>query len=382
MTAATNPQTTDLRAREFRAGDFRAGESHKKEAQWQAVLARDRASDGAFVFAVSSTGVYCRPSCPARRPRRENVTFFLHPREAESAGYRACLRCRPKAASGNPRQDLVKSICRYIEQNLDEPITLAQIGAQFRLSPFHLQRTFKAALGITPKEYADSRRMAGFRRNLKAGHSVTRAMYDAGYNSTSRLYTRTASELGMDPAKYRRGAIATTIRYTCADSPLGRLLIAATDKGICSIQFADSDEELEQGLKHEFPYSVRKRDDRDLADLARRVMQLMSGEQGERKALAGGLPLDIQATAFQRRVWSYLQSIAFGQTRSYLQVARAIRRPSAVRAVAHACATNPVAIAIPCHRVVRSNGDLAGYRWGIERKKALLEMEAATRGGA
>jgi AraC family transcriptional regulator of adaptative response/methylated-DNA-[protein]-cysteine methyltransferase len=351
--------------------------------QWQAVLARDSASDGKFVFAVSSTGVYCRPSCPAKRPRPENVTFFRQPQEAESAGYRACLRCRPKATSGNPRQELIKSVCRYIEQHLDEPVTLAQIGAEFHLSPFHLQRTFKAVLGITPKEYANSCRMRGFRQNLKAGHSVTRAMHEAGYNSTSRLYARTASELGMEPAKYRRGAIAAPIRYTCADSPLGRLLIAATDKGICSIKFADSDEELEQGLKQEFPFALRRRDDRDLAALAHRVMQRIGGASGGRKKdLASALPLDIQATAFQRRVWSYLQSIAFGETRSYSQVAKAIRRPSAVRAVARACATNPVAVAIPCHRVVRSDGEMGGYRWGIERKKALLAMEAAAGGSA
>jgi AraC family transcriptional regulator, regulatory protein of adaptative response / methylated-DNA-[protein]-cysteine methyltransferase len=361
-----------------------------RDPHWQAVLARDTASDGTFVFAVSSTGVYCRPSCPARRPRRENVTFFRHPLEAESAGYRECLRCRPKAVSGNPRQELIKSVCRYIEQHLDEPITLTQLSAEFRLSSFHLQRTFKAVLGITPKEYANSCRMCGFRQNLKAGHSVTRAMHDAGYTSTSRLYARTASELGMEPSKYRRGAIATPIRYTCADSPLGRLLIAATDKGICSIKFADSDEELEQGLKQEFPFALRRRDDRDLAHLAQRVVRRISGDdigkngigKNKSKDLASALPLDIQATAFQRRVWSYLQSIVFGETRSYSQVAKAIRRPTAVRAVARACATNPVAIAIPCHRVVRSNGEMGGYRWGIERKKALLEMEAASAGTA
>jgi AraC family transcriptional regulator, regulatory protein of adaptative response / methylated-DNA-[protein]-cysteine methyltransferase len=350
--------------------------TNTNDPQWQAVLTRDSASDGKFVFAVSSTGVYCRPSCPAKRPRRENVTFFRRPQEAERAGFRECLRCRPKAVSGNPRQELVKSVCRYIEQHLDEPITLAQISAEFRLSPFHLQRTFKAVLGITPKEYANSCRMRGFRQNLKAGHSVTRAMHEAGYNSTSRLYARTASELGMDPGKYRRGAIAAPIRYTCADSPLGRLLIAATDKGICSIKFADSDEELEQGLKQEFPYAVRRRDDRDLAQLAQRVVRRIRGD-GRDRDTASALPLDIQATAFQRRVWSYLQSVAFGETRSYSQVAKAIRRPSAVRAVARACATNPVAIAIPCHRILRANGDLGGYRWGTERKKALLEMEAA-----
>jgi len=342
-----------------------------EDQRWHAVLARDGASDGKFVFAVSSTGVYCRPSCASKRPKRENVTFFRRPAEAESAGFRECLRCRRQSVIGNPRQELIKSVSRYIEQHLDEPITLARLSTEFRQSPFHLQRTFKAVLRITPKEYANACRMRGFRQNLKAGHSVTRAMHEAGYSSTSRLYSRTASELGMEPAKYRRGAIAAPIRYTCADSPLGRILIAATDKGICSIQFADSDEELEQGLKQEFPFAVRRRDDEGLDDLARKVMRHMRGLE-----IASSLPLDIQATAFQRRVWSYLQSIGFGETRSYSQVAKAIRQPSAVRAVARACATNPVAIAIPCHRILRSNGDLGGYRWGTERKKALLEMEA------
>jgi len=345
--------------------------SLSNDSRWQAVLARDDTNDGKFVFAVSSTGVYCRPSCPSKRPRRENVTFFRHVREAESAGYRECLRCRPKSVAGNPKQNLVKAVCRYIEQHLDEPVTLAQLGKMFRQSPFHLHRTFKAVLGITPKEYADSCRMKGFRQKLKAGQSVTRAMHEAGYSSTSRLYSRTASELGMEPAKYRRGAVAAPIRYTCADSPLGRVLIAATHKGICSIQFADSDEELEQGLKQEFPFAMRRRDDEGMSDLTKNLMQHMNGAE-----VPPNLPLDIQATAFQRRVWSYLQSISFGETRSYSDVAKAIHRPLAVRAVAHACATNPVAIAIPCHRVVRSNGELAGYRWGLKRKKALLEIEA------
>src|SRR5947209_3927494 len=343
-----------------------------EDSRWQTVLDRNGASDGKFVFAVSSTGIYCRPSCPSKRPKRENVTFFRKPQEAESAGFRECLRCRPKAIAGNPRQELIKSVCRYIEQHLDEPVTLSRLGAEFRQSPFHLQRTFKSVLGITPKQYADSCRRRGFREKLKAGHSVTRAMHDAGYSSTSRLYSRTASLLGMEPAKYRRGAIATPIHYTCSASPLGRILIAATDRGICSIQFADSDEELEQGLKQEFPFAVRRREDERMSGLTRKVLNHMSGQ----KLSSSSLPLDIQATAFQRRVWSYLQSIGFGETRSYAEVAKAIRHPSAVRAVARACATNPVAIAIPCHRVLRSNGDLGGYRWGMQRKKALLEIES------
>src|ERR1700680_3460018 len=337
---------------------------------WEAVLARDAGQDGRFVFAVSSTGVYCRPSCPARRPRRENVKFFREPDQAERAGYRACLRCRPKAIGGNGATEMVKAMCRYIEQHLDEPLTLARLGTEFHQSPFHLQRTFKSILGITPRAYADSCRLNQLKDNLRAGHSVTRSMYDAGYSSSSRLYERTASQLGMTPDKYRRGAIAAPIRYTCADSPLGRMLIAATEKGICAIQFANSDGELEQGLRHEFPFAIRRRDDDAMQAWKKNLLRQIRGQR-----LNSSLPLDIQATAFQRRVWTYLQPIPFGATRSYGQVAKAIGQPTASRAVARACATNPVAVAIPCHRVVRTDGDMGGYRWGVERKEALLELE-------
>jgi AraC family transcriptional regulator, regulatory protein of adaptative response / methylated-DNA-[protein]-cysteine methyltransferase len=336
---------------------------------WQAVLERDSSQDGTFFFAVSSTGIYCRPSCPAKRPRRENVTFFRRIDDAEKAGYRACLRCRPKSTA-NDQAEMVKAVCRYIEQHLDEAVSLAQLGREFRLSPFHLQRTFKAVLGITPRAYVDSCRMNRLKRNLQAGHSVTRAMYDAGYSSSSRLYERTASQLGMTPDKYRRGAIAAPIRYTTANSPLGRMLIAATDKGICAIQFADSDDELEHGLRHEFPFAKRRRDDSGLKTWQQDLIREMRGQKPN-----AALPLDIQATAFQRRVWTHLQSIPLGTTRSYGEVAKAIGQPTATRAVARACATNPVAIAIPCHRVVRGNGDLAGYRWGLPRKQKLLEIE-------
>src|SRR5580704_12360859 len=338
--------------------------------RWRAVLARDASQDGRFIFAVSSTGVYCRPSCPSRRPRRENVTFFRQPEEAEKAGYRACLRCRPKAIGGNRQAEMVKAVCRYIEQHLDEPVTLSRLGSEFHQSPFYLQRSFKAMLGISPRAYADSCRVNQLKRNLQAGHSVTRAMYDAGYSSSSRLYERTAAQLGMTPDKYRRGAIAAPIRYTFAESPLGRMLIAATEKGICAIQFANSDGELEQGLRHEFPFAIRRRDDAAMQRWKKDLLRQMSGQ-----CLNAALPLDIQATAFQRRVWSHLQTIPFGATRSYAAVAKAIGQPTATRAVARACATNPVAVAIPCHRVVSKSGETGGYRWGIERKKALLELE-------
>ncbi len=279
--------------------------------------------------------------------------------------------------SGNAQADSVKAICRFIEQHLDEPVTLDRLGKEFHQSPFHLQRRFKAVLGITPREYADSCRLRLLKRNLQAGDSVTRAMYDAGYGSSSRLYERTASQLGMTPDKYRRGAIAAAIRYTCAESPLGRMLIAATERGICSIQFARTDGELIEGLKREFPFAGRKSDDggSDDGGLKSWASALLKHMRG--KDLDSALPLDIRATAFQRRVWTYLQKIPFGATRSYSQVAKAIGRPTAVRAVARACATNPVAVAIPCHRVVREDGSMGGYRWGIERKKTLLEMEQA-----
>jgi AraC family transcriptional regulator, regulatory protein of adaptative response / methylated-DNA-[protein]-cysteine methyltransferase len=346
------------------------GSPSVEEESWNAVIARDPSYDGEFVFAVATTGIYCRPSCAARRPRRENVTFFLRPDQAERAGFRECLRCRPRSFSGNPQSDVAKAICRYIEQHLDEPITLDRLGKAFRLSPFHLQRRFKASIGITPREYADSCRMRQLKRNLQSGDNVTRAMYDAGYGSSSRLYEKTASQLGMTPDNYRRGAIAATIRYACANSPLGRMLIAATERGVCSIQFAGSDGELIEGLKREFPFAVRKPDEGGLQTWVAAVLSKMKGRE-----LDANLPLDIRATAFQRRVWNYLQSIPFGATRSYSQVAKAIGQPTASRAVARACATNPVAVAIPCHRVVRADGNDSGYRWGVERKKALLDLE-------
>jgi AraC family transcriptional regulator, regulatory protein of adaptative response / methylated-DNA-[protein]-cysteine methyltransferase len=341
-----------------------------KHKWWSAVLARDASLDGAFFFAVASTGVYCCPSCPAKRPRRGNVTFFRRPEDAERAGFRACLRCRPKSASRSPQTAKVKNICRYIEQHLDEPVTLERLGAAFGQSPFHLQRTFKKTLGITPREYADSCRMKLLKRNLQAGQTVTHALYDAGYSSSSRLYERTASQLGMTPDKYRRGAIAAAIRYTCADSPLGRMLVAATEKGICAIQFADTDDELHEGLKREFPFAIRKRDDESMKAWTKTLLEQIAGHRLHRT-----LPLDIQATAFQRRVWTHLQSLPFGVTQSYGQVAKAIGRPTAARAVARACATNPVAVAIPCHRVVREDGEMGGYRWGVQRKRALLQLE-------
>jgi AraC family transcriptional regulator of adaptative response/methylated-DNA-[protein]-cysteine methyltransferase len=340
--------------------------------RWQAVTDRDSALDGAFVFAVASTGIFCRPSCPSRRPRRENVSFFERPLEAEKAGYRACLRCRPKAIDGNPQAALVRSVCRYIEQNIEDRLTLAGLAKEFRRSPFHLQRTFKSVLGVSPKAYMDAVRLRQVKHNLQAGHSVTTSLYAAGYGSSSRLYERTATQLGMTPEKYRRGAVAAVVRFTITKSPLGPMLIAATDKGICAIQFADSEAELQQGLMREFPFATRRRDDEAMAEWHEKLERLIAGTNQDAHP---SLPLDIRATAFQRRVWEALQRIPRGETRSYSAVARKIGMPKATRAVARACATNPVAVAIPCHRVVREDGELGGYRWGIERKEQLLAME-------
>ena len=343
--------------------------------RWQAVVDRDRALDGAFVFGVSSTGIFCRPSCPAKRPRRENVSFFDNALEAEQSGYRACLRCRPKAVDGNPQSALVRAMCRYIEQHIEDRITLSLLAKEFRRSSFHLQRTFKSALGVSPKAYIDACRLRQVKQNLQAGHSVTTALYAAGYGSSSRLYERTATQLGMTPEKYRRGAVAavvryTIVRYTIAGSPLGRMLIAATDKGICAIQFGDSDQQLVQGLTREFPFAVRRRDDAAMSQWRDNLTHLIQGQEAN-----PSLPLDVRATAFQRRVWECLQRIPRGETRSYSAVAKKIGMPTATRAVARACATNPVAVAIPCHRVVRQDGELGGFRWGIERKEQLLALE-------
>src|SRR3954466_5388695 len=337
--------------------------------RWQAVLARDAKQDGKFFYGVTTTGIFCRPTCPSRRPSEQNVVFFEDTQQAAHSGYRPCMRCRPLAADGDPTRALVRKACAYIDANLEEPLSLSVLARQFGMSPFHLQKTFKAALGISPKEYVDARRMRLLKNDLRSGQSVTNALYDAGYSSSSRVYERATSHLGMTPDKYRRGAVAVPIHYTTSATPIGRMLVARTPEGICSITFGTNDEELETGLRREYPFATRKRDD---AALRGHVTSLINQIDG---GPAAKLPLDIQATAFQRRVWKHLQSIPAGKTSSYSEVARAIGAPTASRAVARACATNPVAVAIPCHRVVRENGEMGGYRWGVERKKNLLAAE-------
>lgn len=338
---------------------------------WEALETRDSRMDGVFFFAVVTTGVYCRPSCPSRRPRRENVIFFQRRDAAERAGFRACLRCRPDCErSRDAQSELVEKTCRYLEQHLDEAVTLGGLSRQLGLSPFHLQRTFKAATGITPRAYADFCRLESFKGGLREGRAVTTALYDAGYGSSSRLYERAASQLGMTPTAYRRGGAGLSIRYDVVATPAGLLLVAATGKGVCAIQFGDSAKKLEESVRGEFPAADLRRDPEFLSPWAGRLREHLGGRLQKLD-----VPLDIQATAFQRRVWEYLQTIPYGSTQSYGEIARAIRQPRAARAVARACASNPVAVVIPCHRVVRGDGDTGGYRWGAGRKRKLLELE-------
>ncbi len=349
--------------------DWKVGDAER----WRAVEARDARFDGAFVFAVATTGVYCRPSCPSRRPKRRNVRFYAVPEAAEWAGYRACRRCRPgDAEARDPRLDAVRRACRYIEGHDDGPPTLAALGAHVNLSAHHLQRSFKAVMGITPRHYADARRLDRLKGLLRDGDDVAGALYEAGYGSSSRLYEKAPSQLGMTPATYRRGGAGARIAYTIVDSPLDRLLVGATERGVCALYLGDDESALEATLVAEYPAATIVRDD---AGLGRWVDAVLAHLDGRAPHL--DLPLDVRATAFQRRVWEALRAIPYGETRSYGEVARAIGQPTARRAVARACATNPVAVVVPCHRVVAASGALAGYRWGTERKQALLAKERA-----
>ena len=373
-------------------------ETINAEELWRAVEAKDPRFDGSFVFAVSSTGIYCRPSCPSRRPHRERVTFFDLPEAAEAAGFRACLRCHPKDASAiDPQVEIVRRACGLIEELQKEgSVDLNTLGMRLGVSSFHLQRTFKSIMGVTPRQYAEARRMSGFRARVREGESVTGAMYDAGFGSSSRLYERATAELGMTPATYKRGGRGLAINYAIADCELvpqrvlrpsrdgqpgtplcqagnhefGKLLVAATEKGICSVRLGDSAIALETDLRNEFPAARIERHDQSFAQWVREIIQHLEGGRPNLE-----LPLDVRATAFQRRVWEALQKIPYGSTRSYSEVAQAIGQPAAVRAVARACATNPVALVIPCHRVIREDKSLGGYRWGLERKRKLLERE-------
>jgi len=348
----------------------------KDDQLWQAVMAKDARFDGQFVFAVSSTGVYCRPSCPSRRAHRERVKFFELPEAAEQAGFRACLRCQPRRARIlDPQIELVQRVCRLLNSNENESLKLPELASQAGVSPFHLQRTFKRVMGISPRQYLAARKIDTFKTLVRKGETVTNSLYESGFNSSSRLYEHAAEELGMTPATYSRGGRGVDISYTIADSPMGRLLVAVTERGVCALRMADSEAELEKDLREEFPNAELKRDDSALRESVQKILNHL--EKNEPRL---DLPLDIKATAFQRQVWEHLRAIPYGETVSYGDVAKALGKPGAVRAVGRACATNPVALVIPCHRVVREDKTLGGYRWGLDRKNKLLEHERAHKG--
>jgi len=342
-----------------------------EEQCWRAAAARDRAADGTFVFAVRSTGIYCRPSCPARRARREQITFFRQMEEAETAGFRPCRRCYPQYASmPEPQAETIEQICRYIEAHLDSPLRLADLSQQFHLSPYHLQRTFKRIKGMTPRQYVESCRLAHFKARLQDGAAVTSALYDAGYHSSSSMYERIPIQLGMTPTAYQRGGKGMHIGYTIVKSPLGHILIAATARGVTIVRFGDSESALQAELTREYPEAEFERDEEGLRPWVTLLQDYLQGQP-----LPPTAPLDVHASAFQWKVWEALRAIPSGSTRSYREIAQAIGQPTAARAVARACATNPVAVFIPCHRVVRGNGQLGGYHWGVERKQQLLDLE-------
>ena len=340
--------------------------------RWAAVVARDRAADGQFVYAVRTTGVYCRPSCASRRPRPENVEFHATPAQAERAGFRPCKRCRPDRANTDyGHAALVTELCRYIEQ-ADAPPSLDALARRAGLSAFHLHRVFKSVTGVTPRQYADAHRAQRVRARLRGDGRVTDVIFDAGFNSSGRFYERASAMLGMTPTQHRAGGADTRIRFAVGECSLGSILVAASDLGVCSILLGDDPDVLVRDLQDRFPRAELIGGDAGFEHLVARVVGLVEAPD---RGL--DLPLDVRGTAFQQRVWQALRAVPPGTTASYAEIARRIGAPTAVRAVAHAVASNPIAVAIPCHRIVRSDGALAGYRWGVERKRTLLDREAA-----
>jgi AraC family transcriptional regulator, regulatory protein of adaptative response / methylated-DNA-[protein]-cysteine methyltransferase len=344
---------------------------------WQATLSRDARLDGAFVFGVRSTHIYCRPSCPARRPLRRNAQFFLSALEAESLGFRPCLRCKP--TEQNEAADLVRRAAallaklndRFEDRLEDGSAPLQSIATQLGTSSAKLRRAFQRMTGLPPREFAQAARLDRFKKMLREGASITDALYACGFGSPSRIYEKTNSQLGMTPASYRKGAAGMQIGYTLAKSTLGKVLVAATDRGVSAVYLGDTENALVDALRKEYPRADISAANGSNGNWLQEVLHRIDGE-----APSLELPLDVQATAFQRRVWQELQKIPRGTTRTYTQVAKAMGKPRSVRAVARACATNPVSIVVPCHRVIRADGALAGYRWGLQRKEKLLDREA------
>jgi AraC family transcriptional regulator of adaptative response/methylated-DNA-[protein]-cysteine methyltransferase len=348
------------------------------ETAWAAVLARDPQFDGRFVYAVASTGVYCRPVCSSRRPLRRNVAFYGTPAAAEEAGYRACRRCQPRGDTRSAAARSVEQARAYLDAHLDETVTLERLARAVHMSPYHLQRTFKRQAGVSPREYVNARRAERLKARLKEGDTVSRASYEAGYASSSRVYEQVDAQLGMTPATYKRGGEGMEIRFSIVPSPLGSLLVAVTQRGVCSVTLGDDEAALEDFLRREYPHASIDRAHDDLSEWVQAIVDYLGGAAQQIQ-----IPLDVQATVFQARVWKALREIPYGSTRSYSEIAASIGAPTAVRAVARACASNRVALVVPCHRVIREDGGLGGYRWGMDRKRLLLEQErntAATEG--
>jgi AraC family transcriptional regulator of adaptative response/methylated-DNA-[protein]-cysteine methyltransferase len=337
------------------------------DARWEAVETRDATQDGEFVYAVRSTGIYCRPSCPSRKPARDRVELFERPDDAEAGGYRACRRCNPRSVRADVA--LAAQVIEIMDSWPEGAPTLAELGVRTGVSPFHLQRTFKKITGVSPAAYARGQRMQRFRDNLRDGEDVTTSIYASGFESASPLYASVEREIGMTPLRYQAGGEGIAMTYAIADSPVGKLLVAFTERGVSAILLGDSDDELVDTLRREYP-----RAELHVAGGANEFVRVILRYLGG-KLPHPDLPIDIQSTAFQRAVWEALQAIPAGETRSYGEIATAIGRPTAFRAVAQACKSNRVALAIPCHRVVKSDGSTGGYRWGEARKRALLELE-------
>jgi AraC family transcriptional regulator of adaptative response/methylated-DNA-[protein]-cysteine methyltransferase len=350
-----------------------AGGAAGDDARWTALRTRDRAADGAFVYSVKTTGVYCRPSCAARPARPENVAFHATPADAERAGFRACKRCKPNEAPLAERQAAqVAALCRLIEA-ADHVPTLDELASRAGMSAFHTHRLFKSVTGVTPRAYAAAHRARKVRGELAKRATVTEAIYGAGYGSSARFYEASNAVLGMTPSAFRAGGSGAEIRFAIGQSTLGAILVAATARGVCAILLGDDPEVLVHDLERRFPRAQLLGADAGFEQLIAQVVGLV-----EQPELGTALPLDIRGTAFQQRVWKALRRIPVGRTASYQDIARRIRAPRSVRAVAQAIAANPLAVAIPCHRVIRTDGDLSGYRWGVERKRALLDREART----
>ena len=342
----------------------------ERDPRWAALVARDKSADGQFYYSVQSTGIYCRPSCPSRLANPKNVRFHATAAEAEAAGFRPCRRCEPNGASIAERQaDKVAAVCRLIEVAEEMP-SLALLAEEAGLSAFHFHRVFKAVTGLTPKDYATAHQTRRVQDELTRSRTVTQAIYDAGFNSNSRFYEKSDQMLGMTPSRYRAGGVGARIRFALGECSLGSILVASSDKGICAILLGEDPDMLLRDLQDRFPRAKLIGGDAGFEELIAKVVGFV-----EAPALGLDLPLDVRGTAFQQRVWQALREIPVGSTASYLDIARRIGAPKSVRAVARACGANALAVAIPCHRVVRSDGGLSGYRWGVERKRALLTRE-------